>query len=58
MSGEREEQFILRVQDPDLADRIRAILREEPATSKDLQLEVQFDGIPPFLYFSNNEGAA
>ena len=44
MSGEREEQFILRVQEPGLADKIRAILREDPAASKDPQLEIHFNG--------------
>jgi hypothetical protein len=46
MAGEREEQFILRVQDAALADRIRGILREDPAAAPaDAKLEIHFDGV-------------
>lgn len=48
MSGDREEQFILRCQDPAVAERIRRVLREDPAAAPaDAQLEIHFDGAAP-----------
>lgn len=44
MSGDREEQLILRVQDKDLADRIRQILREDGSSHPSQQIEIHFDG--------------
>ena len=48
MAGEREEQFLFRVQDGALADRIRSVLREEPAARPgDANMEVHFEGVVP-----------
>lgn len=45
MAGEREEQFLFRVQDGDLAERIRSVLREDPAARpEDSIMEVHFEG--------------
>ena len=45
MAGEREEQFLFRVQDGSLAERIRSVLREDPAARlEDSVMEVHFEG--------------
>lgn len=44
MSGEREEQLLLRVQDKALADRIRDLLREDADPSAAQKIEIHFDG--------------
>ncbi len=45
MAGEREEQFLFRVQDDALAERIRCVLREDPAARpEDADMEVLFEG--------------
>lgn len=43
MSGEREEQLILRVQDKDLADRIRDTLKDDADASVSPNIEIHFD---------------
>ncbi len=44
MAGEREEQFLFRVQDGALAERIRSVLREDPAARpEDSIMEVHFE---------------
>lgn len=46
MAGEREEQFLFRVQDGALAERIRNVLREDPAARpEDAKMEVHFEGV-------------
>ncbi len=47
MSGDREEQLLLRVQDKALADRIRQVLRENADTSTAPKIEIHFDGELP-----------
>lgn len=49
MSGEREEQLILRVQDKDLADRIKTTLKDDADASASPNIEIHFDGIAPDL---------
>ena len=44
MSGDREEQLLLRVQDKALADRIRDFLREDADPSASPKIEIHFDG--------------
>ncbi|BDA46268.1 probable transcription initiation factor TFIID subunit 7 [Coccomyxa sp. Obi] len=43
MSGEREEQLILRVQDKDLADRIKNTLEDDFDASASPNIEIHFD---------------
>ena len=48
MAGEQEEQFLFRVQDDALAERIRHVLREDPAARPgDAKMEVHFEGGVP-----------
>ena len=48
MAGEQEEQFLFRVQDNALAERIRHVLREDPAARpEDAKMEVHFRGAVP-----------
>ncbi|KAK9845230.1 hypothetical protein WJX81_000566 [Elliptochloris bilobata] len=44
MAGDREEQFLFRVQDAALAERVRRVLREDPAArAEDASMEVLFE---------------
>ena len=45
MSGEREEQLILRVQDKDLADRIKNTLKDDGDAPPSPNIEIHFDGV-------------
>ena len=48
MAGEQEEQFLFRVQDGALAERIRHVLREDlAARPNDAKMEVHFEGAVP-----------
>ena len=44
MAADREELLLLRVQDPDLAERLHAVLSERPEAPKDPTVELRFDG--------------
>lgn len=45
MAGEHEEQFLFRVHNDALAERIRHVLREDPAARpEDADMEVLFEG--------------
>ena len=44
MAADREELLLLRVQDPDLAERLHAVLSERPDAPKDPLVELRFDG--------------
>lgn len=44
-SGEREEQYLLRFEDPAVAARVRAVLREEDgAAPADAEMALDWDG--------------
>ena len=44
-AGEREEQYLLRFEDPAIAARVRAVLREEPgADPRDREMALDWDG--------------
>lgn len=44
MAADREELLLLRVQDPNLAERLHAVLSERPDAPKDPIVELRFDG--------------
>ena len=44
MAADREEQLLLRVQNPDLAERLHAVLSEKADAPKDPTVELRFDG--------------
>ena len=44
MAADREEQLLLRIQDPDLAQRLHAALAEKPDAPKDPTVELRFHG--------------
>jgi hypothetical protein len=44
-ADEREEQYVLRVQDRALAERIRKVLREEQQNPEDANIELLFEGM-------------
>jgi hypothetical protein len=46
----QEEQFVLRVVDPAVADQLRAALREEPGAQLDA-LQLQFPGAEPAVQY-------
>ncbi len=52
MSG---EQLILRVQDKDLADRIKNILKEDADSSASPNIEIHFIGMIPDLAGVNHQ---
>ena len=44
MAADKEEHLLLRIQDPDVADRLNAVLSEKPDAPKDPVVELRFDG--------------
>jgi hypothetical protein len=57
MAGEKEEQYILRVQERTLADRIRKVLQEDPrALPADARMSLEFDGTPSALRHTAHAG--
>ena len=44
MATDREELLLLRIQDPDVAERLNAVLLEKPDAPKDPVVELRFDG--------------
>jgi hypothetical protein len=50
MASDREEVYVLRVQDRNLAERLRRILREESSSQQDAtKMAIDWDGERPFL---------
>ena len=60
MSGEREEQLILRFSDKDLATRIKGILAEDPILGSTSRIELRFDGetfaFSSYIWWSGSAG--